>query len=88
MNLLIYYHFSLEFLQEYEKKCIFSLQSFINKEKERITIELLKGSSGWDHFSMSLMFLNISKTLNISIFELQMLNNIMNSTKNSDLNFC
>ena len=49
--------FPLDFLQEVEKKCIFSLQSLINKEKERIVLELLKGSSYWDHFSMSVMFL-------------------------------
>lgn len=76
--------FTADFLQEYESKCIFSLHKLINMKKERIILELLKGSSYWDHFSMSLMFL----ILNISIFELQMLNNIMNSTKNSDLNFC
>ena len=49
------------FLQEVEKKCIFSLYSLINKEKERLVVELLKGSSYWDHFSMSIMFLIMLK---------------------------
>ena len=84
--------FSLEFLQEYEKKCIFSLQSFINKEKERITIELLKGSSGWDHFSMSIMFLIMLKIFDEDKFANEftsiLLNNILNSRKNEELTFC
>ena len=57
--------FPLDFLQEVEKKCIFSLQSLINKEKERIILELLKGSSCWDHFSMSVMFLLILILINL-----------------------
>jgi hypothetical protein len=84
--------FSLEFLQEVEKKCIFSLQSFINKEKERITIELLKGSSYWDHFSMSIMFLIMLKIFDEDKFANEftsiLLNNILNSRKNEELTFC
>ena len=92
--------FPLEFLQEYEKKCIFSLQSLINKEKERITVELLKGSSYWDHFSMSIMFLimlkvidqdtNINSNTNKFIREFTsiLLNNILNRQKNEELTFC
>lgn len=92
--------FPLEFLQEVEKKCIFSLQSLINKEKERITVELLKGSSCWDHFSMSIMFLimlkvidqdtNINSNTNKFIREFTsiLLNNILNRQKNEELTFC
>lgn len=88
--------FSLEFLQEYEKKCIFSLQPLINKEKERITVELLKGSSYWDHFSMSVMFLIMIKVIDentntnkfINEFTSILLNNILNSRKNEELTFC
>ena len=80
----------LEFLQEVEKKCIFSLYSLINKEKERIVVELLKGSSYWDHFSMSIMFLIILKIINNSHAEFIeiLLNNIMYSIKNNELTFC
>ena len=85
--------FPLDFLQEVEKKCIFSLQSLINKEKERIVLELLKGSSYWDHFSMSVMFLIM---LNVCDFDNKfaneftsiLLNNILNSRKNEELTFC
>ena len=80
--------FSLHFLQEYESRCIFSLQKLINMKKERILVELLKGSMYWDHFSMSLMFLIIGKILNTRLFDSNMLNNIMNSMKNSELTFC
>ena len=94
--------FPLEFLQEYEKKCIFSLQPLINKEKERITIELLKGSSGWDHFSLSVMFLIMIKVIDqdtnfnsntntnkfINEFTSILLNNILNRQKNEELTFC
>jgi len=92
--------FPLEFLQKYEKKCIFSLQPLINKEKERITIELLKGSSGWDHFSLSIMFLimlkvngqdsNFNSNTNkfANEFTSILLNNILNSRKNEELTFC
>ena len=88
--------FSLEFLQEVEKKCIFSLRSFINKEKERIVLELLKGSSYWDHFSMSVMFLIMLKVIDQDInsnkfaneFTSILLNNILNSRKNEELTFC
>jgi hypothetical protein len=88
--------FPLDFLQEYEKKCIFSLQYFINKEKERIILELLKGSSYWDHFSMSLSFLIILKVIDqdtnsnkfIREFTSILLNNILNSRKNEELTFC
>lgn len=80
--------FSLQFLQEYESRCIFSLQKLINMKKERILVELLKGSMYWDHFSMSLMFLIIGKILNTRLFDSTMLNNIMNSMKNSELTFC
>ena len=83
----------LEFLQEYEKKCIFSLQPLINKEKERIVVELLKGSSYWDHFSMSIMFLIMLKVCDfdnkfIQKFTSILLNNILNSRKNEELTFC
>ena len=85
--------FSLEFLQEVEKKCIFSLYPLINKEKERIKVELLKGSAYWDHFSMSVMFLIM---LNVCDFDNKfaneftsiLLNNILNSRKNEELTFC
>ena len=77
--------FSSVFLREYESKCIFSLQSFINMKKERIILELLKGSSYWDHFSTSLMFLFIS---NQEDFRSILLNNIMHSRKNEVLSFC
>jgi hypothetical protein len=86
----------LEFLQEYEKKCIFSLHSFINKEKERIMVELLKGSLYWDHFSMSVMFLIMLKVIDqdtntnkfINEFTSILLNNILNNRKNEELTFC
>ena len=83
----------LEFLQEVEKKCIFSLYSLINKEKERIVVELLKGSSYWDHFSMSIMFLIMLKVCDFNNefaneFTSILLNNIMFSLKNSALTFC
>ena len=84
--------FPLEFLQKYEKKCIFSLQPLINKKKERITIELLKGSSYWDHFSMSIMFLIMLKIFDEDKFANEftsiLLNNILNSRKNEELTFC
>ena len=88
--------FPLDFLQEVEKKCIFSLQSLINKEKERIVLELLKGSSYWDHFSMSVMFLIMIKVIGqntntnkfVSEFTSILLNNILNSRKNEELTFC
>ena len=83
----------LEFLQEVEKKCIFSLYSLINKEKERIVVELLKGSSYWDHFSMSIMFLIMLKVCDFNNefaneFTSILLNNIMFSLKNIALTFC
>jgi hypothetical protein len=90
----------LDFLQEYEKKCIFSLYSFINKDKERITVELLKGSSYWDHFSMSVMFLIMLKVIDqdtdtnsntnkfVNEFTSILLNNILNNRKNEELTFC
>ena len=90
--------FPLDFLQEVEKKCIFSLQSFINKEKERIILELLKGSSCWDHFSLSVMFLIILKVNGqdtnsntdkfVQEFTSILLNNILNRQKNEELTFC
>ncbi len=89
--------FSLEFLQEVEKKCIFSLYSLINKEKERIIFELLKGSSYWDHFSTSITFLIMLKVCNfdnefanefVHEFTKTLLNNIMFSLKNRALTFC
>jgi len=90
--------FSLEFLQEVEKKCIFSLYPLINKEKERIIFELLKGSSYWDHFSMSVMFLIMLKVIDqdtdtntnkfIQEFTSILLNNILNNRKNEELTFC
>ena len=82
--------FSADFLKEYEQKCIFSLQSFINMKKERIILELLKGSSYWDHFSMSFVFLIMLKITGIfhSEFIELMLNNIMYSKKNVELTFC
>ena len=88
--------FPLDFLQEVEKKCIFSLQSLINKEKERIVLELLKGSSYWDHFSMSVMFLIMIKVIGqntntnkfVSEFTSILLNNILNRQKNEELTFC
>ena len=82
--------FSSDFLKEYEQKCIFSLQSFINMKKEIIILELLKGSSYWDHFSMSLVFLimlKITDIFHVEFIEL-MLNNIMYSKKNKELTFC
>ena len=90
--------FPLDFLQEVEKKCIFCLQSFINKEKERIILELLKGSSCWDHFSLSVMFLIILKVNGqdtnsntdkfVQEFTSILLNNILNRQKNEELTFC
>jgi hypothetical protein len=90
--------FSLEFLQEVEKKYIFSLHSFINKEKERIILELLKGSSYWDHFSLSIMFLIMLKVNGqdsnsntdkfVQEFTSILLNNILNRQKNEELTFC
>ena len=89
--------FSLEFLQEVEKKCIFSLYSLINKEKERIVLELLKGSSYWDHFSTSITFLIMLKVCDfdnefanefVHEFTKTLLNNIMFSLKNRALTFC
>ena len=82
--------FSSDFLQKYEKICISSLHLFINMKKERIIIELLKGSSYWDHFSMSIMFLIILKIINNSHAEFIeiLLNNIMYSIKNNELTFC
>jgi hypothetical protein len=85
--------FPLEFLQEVEKKCIFSLYSLINKEKERIVLELLKGSSCWDHFSTSITFLIMLKVCDFdnefaNEFTKSLLNNIMFSLKNNALTFC
>jgi len=49
--------FSKTFIKQYKELCVFSLESFINKPKDFIINELLKKSTTWNNYSLSILYL-------------------------------
>uniref|UniRef100_A0A6C0EWU4 Protein kinase domain-containing protein n=1 Tax=viral metagenome TaxID=1070528 RepID=A0A6C0EWU4_9ZZZZ len=51
--------FSETYIKEYKEQAVFSLRCYINKPKEYVVNELLKNSSTWDNYSLSMLYLHL-----------------------------
>jgi hypothetical protein len=49
--------FSKSFLEQYKESSRFSLQSFVNKSKDKIINDILKHSVTWNNYGISILFL-------------------------------